>query len=104
MQADEAEILNASTASDEVLKGGSLILYGDRKVKYLKPRIGSYFQAKVEKYIAPTRLMADEDEDDEGIDPTGPCLQKPSGVVDSTSSKRRRRGTYKVTRQDHGTF
>jgi hypothetical protein len=71
----------------------------------MKPRIGTYFQAKVDKYVAPTNQMADEDEEATAMKPPSlPCSQKLVEVSDSVSSKRRRRGSYNATRSDQGMF
>ena len=99
MQTD-TECTNAPESADS-----GIIFFGDKKVKYLKPRIGTYFQAKVDKYVAPTSQMADEDEEATAMKPPSlPCSQKLVEVSDSVSSKRRRRGSYNATRSDQGMF
>jgi len=86
-------------ADPEVLKEGSLILFGEKQVRYLKPRIGTYFQAKVEKYIAPKTENLTVDGDEGGVKLAMPsCSHKIQDDSDIASSKRRRRGSYRATR------
>ncbi len=108
MMQTDTEQTKASEEVDaaEVLRDGSIILFGDNpKVKYLKPRIGHYFQAKIEKYVAPTNRNQSANEDEEDMKPESlSCLPKIQEVSDSISSKRRRRADYKTTRLYQGMF
>jgi hypothetical protein len=99
MQTDSEQEKASDNADAEILRDGSIILFGDKKVKYLKPRIGHYFQAKVDKYVVPTNRnqSVNEDQEDMKLESTS-CLQKIPETSDSAPSKRRRRANNKSTR------
>jgi hypothetical protein len=83
-------------------------LFADRRVKYLKPRIGPYFQAKVEKYVAPTAHLPDQEEtNDEGqMQMSKLCHHKLSEPSESNACTKRRRLSHnkktKYGRCGHG--